>query len=67
MIDVSVLPWAEIGFWFSAVWTVFGVVSCILLTKWMLEGGPKSNLLIGIACISVPVFLLSLFGHLAFG
>ena len=57
------VPWAEVGFWFCAFWTLIGFL-IFLIT---LYSSDKTALLMGIGILSVPVLLLSLFGHLAFG
>ena len=60
---VTGIPWAEVGFWFSAFWTLLGD----LVFSIALNSSDKGAPIIGAGILSVPVLLLSLFGHLAFG
>ena len=62
LLFVQGVPWAEVGFWFSAVWTLLGLG--VFLISW--GATDQTAPLIGFAVFSVPVLVLSLFGHLAF-
>ena len=60
---ISGVPWAHVGFWFCFVWSLLGLG--VLLIS--MVSSDKSAPYIGFAVFSVPVLLLSLFGHFAFG
>jgi hypothetical protein len=59
MIDVSVLPWAEIGFWFSAVWVGITIIGIALLIK---NDGDDDGYFITIGVMSLSVAFLCVFG-----